>query len=219
MIIEEDKLLGMSRWRSISEIPDFPFKSFGDLQQAVAEGRCYVSVDKSSAHRFAHLFNGPVTRALDTLLSLAPIFVAIASVIAAISFRNAWFVIGVPAALIGFVVGGSVHNLLRSILAVAPRDPSVQFPVRFTARILLAVMPFGTAIGILLFGGLLLSSHGAAAWTIASYLISVYAVDLFLIGVRSRSTLLQDDQSLFSSLHSLVAFVACATNRPTNSLV
>ena len=179
MIIAEDKLLSASRWRSVSEIPNFPFKSFSDMQQAVAEGRCYISVDSSQAHRFAHLCNGPVARALDGILSWVPILVAIASVIAAISVRNAWLLIGTPAAVLGFVVGASSVNLLRPILTVAPRDPAVPFPLRLAARILLAVMPFGTVIGVLLFGGLLLSAYTAAAWTVASYLISVYALRSF----------------------------------------
>jgi hypothetical protein len=168
MLFAEDKLLSASRWRSASEIPNFPFKSFSDMQQAVAEGRCYISVDSSQAHLFAHLFNGPVARALDGLLSWVPILVATASVFAAIYFRNAWLLIGVPAAVLAFVVGASSVNLLRAILTVAPRDPTVPLPLRLAAKILLAVMPFGTVIGILLFGGLLLSEHtiGAGSWRV-----------------------------------------------------
>jgi hypothetical protein len=198
MGIAEDKLLGMSRWRSVSEIPNFPFKSFGDVQRAVAEGRCYVSVDKSAAHRFTHLFSGPATRALDGFLSLVPIFMAIASVIVSISFRNAWLLIGVPAAVIGFVVGGSVHNLLRRILRVAPRDSAVPLPLRLAARILLALMPFEAVIGVLLFGGLVLSAHTSAAWIVASYLISVYAIRSFLSrGAIALNSAAQRSESLF----------------------
>ena len=37
MSIAEDELLKASQWQSVSEIPNFPFKSFSDVQQAVAE--------------------------------------------------------------------------------------------------------------------------------------------------------------------------------------
>jgi hypothetical protein len=180
MIAAEDELLKASRWRSVSEIPDFPFKSFNDVKQALSEGRCYISIDRSKAHRFAPLFNGPVARALDTLLSNVPILIAIASVIAAVSFRDAWLLFGVPAAVLGFVVGSSVHNLVRQILNIAPRDSAVPILLRLAAKILLAGMSFGSVIGLLLFGGLLLTAHTAAAWIVASYLISVYALRAFL---------------------------------------
>ena len=87
---------------------------------------------------------------------------------------------GVPAAVLGFIVGGSAHKPLQRLLTNAPRDPAVPFPLRIAARIVLAGMSLGTVIAVLLFGGLLLTAHTAAAWIVASYLISVYAVRSFL---------------------------------------
>ena len=198
MIFAEDKLLSASRWRSVSEIPSFPFKSFSDMQQGIAEGRCYISVDSSQAHRFSHLFNGPGARALNGLLSWVPILVSLATVFAAIYFRNAWLLIGVPAAVLAFVVGASSVNLLRPILTVAPRDPTVPLPLRLAARILLAVMPFGTVIGVLLFLGFLLSAHTTAAWTVASYLISVSALRSFRTrGAVALNSAVRRSEALF----------------------
>ena len=72
MIIAEHKLLSASRRRSVSEIPNFPFKSFRDMQQGIAEGRCYISVDSSQAHRFSHLFKGPGAQALNGVTNKPP---------------------------------------------------------------------------------------------------------------------------------------------------
>jgi hypothetical protein len=183
-ITESDKLLSASRWRAVSEIPNFPFKSFGDMQHAVADGRCYLSVDSARAYRFADLFNGPGAQVLDGLLSWVPGLVAIASVIVAISHRNAWLLIGVPAALLGFVVGGSVHQLWRRIFTRATESPDsklgwnpavLPFSLRVAARILRAAMSLGIVGGLLLLGG-----HPAATWIVASYLISGYAVHSYL---------------------------------------
>lgn len=189
MSIAEDELLKASQWRSVSEIPNFPFKSFSDVQQAVAEGQCYISVDSSRAYQFAPLFDGPVSRAVDTLLSNVPFLAAIACVILAIFFRDAWLLIGVPAALLAFVVGSRVNRSGRISLW------------RVTC--------------VLLFGWLLLSAHTAAAWIVASYLISVYALHLYRsLGVAAVNSAARrsEPQFLFALSQGLCGLRDKATN-------
>ncbi len=209
-MVGEEQLLGASRWRSVSEIPNFPFSSFGDVQRAVADGQCYLSVDDSKAYRFAHLTSSRRARAFNGFLSWVPILAALAYLVAAIMKRNAWLLLGLPGAALGFVIGASSVNLVRSFLTSAARDPAealaslrglflpipvslfvvahkpaVALPCRAAARVLLRMMPFGPIAGIVLFVFLLFTDHDVAAWIVASYLVSVHA----LRSLRARATI------------------------------
>jgi hypothetical protein len=119
----EEKLLTASRWRSVSGITDFPFASFPEMLSAVAAGRCYISVT-STGFRFTNLTSSRAAQAFSGFLSWVPFLVMLASIVAAIALINAWALIGIPSAVLAFVVGTSSLSLVRPILLSVQRVPS-----------------------------------------------------------------------------------------------
>jgi|SRR5208282_2190345 len=182
---EEERLLNASHWRSVSAIPNLPFASFGEMLKAIADGRCYISVDQSTAFRFTNLTSTRSAQAFDGFLSWVPFVVALASVIAAIVSKDFWILIGIPAALIAFVVGASPISLGRPILLTA--KDAFPLPLKLVLRMFLVLFNpiVGVFLGTILFAWTLFTDRPAAAWIVASYILSVHAIRVF----RARGTI------------------------------
>jgi hypothetical protein len=182
----EEKLLNASRWRSVSEIVGFPFASFPEMLSAVAAGRCYISVS-SLGFRYTNVTHGYAARALDRLLSWVPFLVALVSIFASIGFKNAWMLVGIPAAVLALVVGAAPLSLVRSVLLSVQSDQSAPLPLRLLAKILqLLFSPIvGVVLTTALFAWMLSTDRQAGAWIVASYMMSLHAVRVF----RARGTI------------------------------
>jgi hypothetical protein len=176
---EEERLLNASHWRSVSAIPNLPFASFGEMLKGIADGRCYISVDESTAFRFTNLTSTRAAQAFDRFLSWTPFLVALASVIAAIASKNFWMLIGIPAAVIAFVVGASPISLVRPILLTA--KDAFPLPLKLAVGMLLVLFSpvVGAFLGPILFAWMLFTDRPAAAWIVASYILSVHAMRVF----------------------------------------
>jgi hypothetical protein len=182
----EQKLRSASRWHSVSEIPNFPFTTFAEMLNAIAAGRCYISVC-SLGFRRTNLTSGRAQQAWGGFLSWVPFLVVLASIVGATAWRNGWMLIGIPAAALGMIQGASPVTLFRPILLVTRRDPAIPLIFRLAANVLLVLTSefVGAILPPLLFGWMLFTNRAAAAWVVASYMLSIYAIRVF----RARGTI------------------------------
>src|SRR5438477_2369762 len=102
MPIDEAKLLADSNWRSLGEIPQFPFRNFSQLRQAVQDGHYFLEVDQTAGHRLIHVTRGQPAYFLNLLLSWVPFLSAAVSLIAALVWGRWGMLVGVPVALVTF---------------------------------------------------------------------------------------------------------------------
>jgi uncharacterized membrane protein HdeD (DUF308 family) len=93
-----------SEWRSVSDIPGFPFDTFDQMQAAVAIKSFNVGVDHLAAANWSSRFNGGTRKAVITALSLLVVSAAAASVVAAILTGNYWLIAAVPLQAAAFYV-------------------------------------------------------------------------------------------------------------------
>ncbi len=177
----EEKLRSASRWHSVSEIPNFPFTTFAQMLSAIAAGRCYISVS-SLGFRRTNLTSGRAQQAWGGFLSWVPFLVVLTSIVVAIAWRNAWMLLGIPAAAFGMIQGAAPVSLLRPILLSAQNDISIPLPFRLTAKVLLVLTSWfvGALLPSLFFAWMLFTDREAPAWIVASYILSVNAIRIFI---------------------------------------
>src|SRR5437868_1040744 len=95
----------LDRWQRVSDIPDFPFRSFGDLSLALSEERWSLGIDSLAASYWASQHNAWWKRIVVKALSLTLVAVAMLTVIGAIDLKEYWAIAGVPAMVIAFYFG------------------------------------------------------------------------------------------------------------------
>src|SRR5271166_4746230 len=156
----EEKLRSASRWHSVSEIPNFPFTTFAEMLSATATGRCYISVD-SVGFRRTNLTSGRAQQAWGGFLSWVPFIVVLASIVAAIAWRNGWMLIGIPAAALGMIQGAAPLSLFRPILIDMRREIGMPLIFRLAANVLLVLTNgfVGALITPILSGWMLFTSR------------------------------------------------------------
>jgi hypothetical protein len=178
--MDNEILLNASRWRSVSDVPNNPFRSFSDMWTAVAAGQCYVSVP-STAFRFTRLTSTLRAEVFNAFLSWAPFLLALSSVVGAAVKLNGWLLLGIPAALFGFLHGAAPFSLIQPILYSTANDLTMSLPFRLMARIsLLAYTPLAKAFLVpAIFAWMLFTERPSAAWVIASYMFSFHAIRAF----------------------------------------
>jgi hypothetical protein len=182
----EEKLRSASRWHSVSEIPNFPFTTFAQMLSAIAAGRCYISVS-SLGFRRTNLTSGRAQQAWGGFLSWVPFLVMLASIVVAIAWRNAWMLLGIPAAAFGMTQGAAPVSIFRPIMLSAQNDISVPLPFRLIARVLLVLTSWfvGALLPSLFFAWMLFTNREAPAWIVASYILSLNVIRIF----RARGTI------------------------------
>jgi hypothetical protein len=83
-------------WRSVEDIPDFPFRNFNELQQAVASRRFNLGVDPLAAAEWSDRFNTRLKRALVSGFSLLLVIAALAALAVALSSGRYWLLAAIP---------------------------------------------------------------------------------------------------------------------------
>jgi len=87
---------------TIAGIPSFPFRTFSDLQQAVADDKVNVGVDPLAAAEWADRCSTGIKRSFVASLSILLIVLAISSVAGAVWLRDYWLLASVPAMAAAF---------------------------------------------------------------------------------------------------------------------
>lgn len=109
MSAEVDQVSKAAKWKSVSKIPGFPFKSFAELQKAISERKATIGIDPLAAAEWASVSMTGVKRATVTTLSLLLICAAIAALVTALWTNNYWLILALPvqAAMFYFSQPGS----------------------------------------------------------------------------------------------------------------
>jgi len=109
----EQELLAKLTWKSLSEVPDCPVASFGDLSRRVDAGELFVAVNYTAANQLAHSIFGASSSLIAGLISWVPFLVAAACLPTAYMLGNFWVLAGVPLALIAMFFSNPINPARR----------------------------------------------------------------------------------------------------------
>lgn len=90
MLKTETREAAEARWKSVADIPRFPFETFEQLQAAISIRSFNVGVDSLAAAEWSQRFNTRLNKAIIAALSLLLVVTAVASVVAAFWTREYW---------------------------------------------------------------------------------------------------------------------------------
>lgn len=82
--------------RSVRDVPDLPFDSFSELQEAVSKKRYNVGVDSLAAAEWSDKSGGRLGRFAVTVLSLLLFAALITAIAASIALENYWLLAAAP---------------------------------------------------------------------------------------------------------------------------
>lgn len=143
-------------WKTIADIPDFPFTTFAELQSAIKERNFSLGVDTLSAARWSDEHNSGLRRLLVAALSLLLVLAGAASVIAALWVGNYWLLAAMPIQLAVFYVSHPASPI-RKWVTVAGAASVLMF-----VEFLFNRMP--TAATLVAYAGLTFASVRAAGF-------------------------------------------------------
>jgi hypothetical protein len=184
-----DSIFGMEQWRSVSDIPDFPFDSFDQLREAVARRSYNLGVDPLAAAQWADEFNTRLKRITVAVLSLLLILAAITSVIVAVSISNYWLLAAPLIMAITFYLSNPAFPLHKWVTVLGVLS------VAATLNLLANGLP--TATLLLAYAGLTFAAVRAAAFISNSAFRKALLSDeaLFLAAFSARACSLRNTRT------------------------
>ncbi len=159
------------KWKSVAKIPGFAFRSFAELQTAVAKRKANLGVDALAAAEWADARLTGYRKALITGLSLLLLAAALAAIVAAFWTRNYWLLVAVPVQAATFYVS---H----------PASPLRQWAT------------LGGLASVILFGDFVLNRQATAATIVAYAALTFAAVRAsgYVTNSAFRKSLLADEE-------------------------
>ena len=116
---DEEQLRESITWKSVSEIPDFPFESFEELTAALESGTYGIGVDQIVARRLNRLTHDFRAGLLFESVFGLPLLIIVGAVVGAVVLRNGWLLFAIPVGLVAFFWSVPYHPLRTCITAVA----------------------------------------------------------------------------------------------------
>lgn len=168
---ETDQVSKATKWKSVSKISGFPFKSFAELQRAVSERKASIGVDSLAAAQWASEMMTGFRRTAIAALSLLLIAAAVAALATALWTANYWLLLALPVQALMFYLSQPSSSLSQWVTIG------------------------GVALVILFLEFLLKRSPTAA--TIAAYAVLTFAAvraSSFITGSAFRRALLADER-------------------------
>ena len=101
----ENKFRGLSKWKSVSEMPNFPFDSFEKLKDAVQESKYTIGIDYSAATEFASLLHSGFWKFVVIMLAFIPWIALAIAIVSSVILKNYYLLFGIP--IIGVTFGVS----------------------------------------------------------------------------------------------------------------
>lgn len=105
----EEKILSEIRWNKVEDIPDFPLKSFEDLQQQIEAKKFNVGIDYGISNRLAEWLYGKRYAISHYLLTWIPFIFAIVSIILALILKNYLLLLGIPFSIIAMITADPIN--------------------------------------------------------------------------------------------------------------
>ena len=119
MDFDEEQLRASITWKSVSEIPDFPFESFEELTAAIESGTYSIGVDQAAARRLHKLTHDFRAGLLFESVFMIPLLIIVGAVVGAILLRNGWLLAAIPVGWVAFFWSVPFHPLGTCMTAVA----------------------------------------------------------------------------------------------------
>lgn len=166
-------------WKSVEEIPGFPFETFDQMQAAVAIKSFNVGVDPLAAAEWSGRFSSTTRKTVVAGLSMLLVIAAAASVIAALATSNYWLLLAVPIQGAAFYVSHPASPIRKWITVAG-------------------------ALSVLLFIDLLLNGWATAATLVAYAGLTFAAVRAagFITNSSFRKALLKDEELFLAAFAS-----------------
>jgi hypothetical protein len=89
-------------WRTVADIPKFPFDSFAALRGAIADRSFSLGVDSLAAARWADAHASALRRSVVAGLSVLLVAAAVAAVVAAFALGNYWLLLAPVVQVVAF---------------------------------------------------------------------------------------------------------------------
>lgn len=115
----EDELRPKLRWKSVAEIPNFPYTSFSAVRQALASREMSLGIDYTTANLLAGSAYGVIWATVSNLAAATPILLSIALLIAAFIRGDYWLLLGIPLAFFGQFSSNPYNRSRMGCLVVA----------------------------------------------------------------------------------------------------
>ncbi len=178
MRFDEDALREGNPWKTVSEAPDLPFRSFAEFQAAVANGSYVLDVSYVAARELAPYVRSVGGRLLNMLFNVAPLVVIVGVIAVGLLSGRYLLFLGVPLAVIGHFLGNPLNPL---------RGPMT------TLNAALAVVLFITV----------LTSYAIPATLLAAFVLSFSANRaMYASNVKALRVAVVKSEALFLSQHS-----------------
>lgn len=100
-------------WKSVSEIPQFPFEDYEQMKAATAIRSFNIGVDSLAAAKWSERFNTGFKRAMIAALSLLLVIAGVASIVAAVLTREYWLLAAAPIQAVAFYLSHPASPIHR----------------------------------------------------------------------------------------------------------
>jgi hypothetical protein len=179
----------MTDLRSLADIRGLPFKSFAELQDAIADRSFSLGVDSLAAARWADAHSSALNKSLVMLLSLLLVAAAAAAVVAAFWLKNYWLLLAVPVQGVAFYFSHPGSPLGKWATALGAASLIVFVDLVFNR------LP--TAALLVAYAGLTFAVVRAASFINNSAFRKALASDeaIFLAAYKSRSCTLRENKT------------------------
>jgi len=184
-----DKRTGHAGWKSVSDIPDFPFGKFADLQKAAKGRRFNLGVDPLAAAQWSADFNKGFKKVFIVALSLLLVVASLASIAAAFLLGNYWLLLALPIQALAFYVSHPAFSPSAWVTLGGIASLIVFLDLLFSG------LP--TAATLVAYAGLTFAAVRAAGFVTNSAFRKALLADesLFLTAYANRACTLRDKSS------------------------
>ncbi len=188
-ITRADKGKDAPGWKSVSDIPRFPFNNFSELRRAVADRDFNLGVDPLAAAEWSESSNTGFKKVLITALSLLLVLAALASLIAAVALGDYWLLFAAPIQVFAFYVSHPASPFRKWVTIAGVASLIVFIDLLFNQ--------FITAATLVAYAGLTFAAVRAAAYVTNSAFRKALLADedLFLLAYANRACSLREKRS------------------------
>jgi hypothetical protein len=95
-MFDHEALRAKNKWKYVNEVPNLPFNSFRELQDALSKGGFSINVSYIAARQFVPYTYSTFGRWGNLLLQSTPLFMILALIITAISLSNYLLLLLIP---------------------------------------------------------------------------------------------------------------------------
>jgi len=104
-------------WKSVGEIPSFPFETLSQIRKSEESNEVSIGVDYSIANQVAMNLYGKLYATVFAIVAATWTWVGIAAIVLAFILGNYWLLLGVPIAFFSFMVSNP-YNPVKGLFTI-----------------------------------------------------------------------------------------------------